>query len=133
MEKHCANAQKVAEFLEAHSNVESISYPGLESFPQYELAKKQMLLPGAMIAFEVKGGLEAGKKFINSLELFSLLANVADAKSLVIHPASTTHGQLNEEELKIANVPPEMIRLSVGLETIDDILNDLDKALNKIN
>ncbi|NMD39002.1 MAG: O-acetylhomoserine aminocarboxypropyltransferase/cysteine synthase [Christensenellaceae bacterium] len=134
MERHCENTLKVAEFLEAHPNVAWVNYPALKSNKYHDRALKY--LPkgvGAILSFGVKGGLEAGKKFINSLELFSLLANVADAKSLVIHPASTTHGQLNEEELKIANVPPEMIRLSVGLETIDDILNDLDKALNKIN
>ncbi len=134
MERHCDNTIKVAEFLESHPNVAWVNYPALKSNKYHERACKY--LPkgvGAILSFGVKGGIEAGRKFINALELFSLLANVADAKSLVIHPASTTHGQLNEEELKSAGVPPEMIRLSVGLETIDDIISDLNQALNNIN
>ena len=134
MERHCKNAFEVASFLENHASVAWVNYPALKSSKYYERACKY--LPkgvGAILSFGVKGGIEAGRKFINQLKLFSLLANVADAKSLVIHPASTTHGQLNEQELKSAGVPPEMIRLSIGLETIDDIIYDLDRALNNID
>lgn len=131
MERHVENAKKVAEFLEQHELVSWVNYPGLETNPYYALAKKY--LPkgaGSIFTFGLKGGFEEGKKFINSLELFSLLANVGDAKSLVIHPASTTHQQLDEESQRKAGVSPDLIRLSVGLETIDDILYDIDQALH---
>ncbi|MCL5780151.1 MAG: homocysteine synthase [Firmicutes bacterium] len=130
MERHVSNAQKVAEFLEGHPNVNWVSYPGLKGHPSYELGKKY--LPkgaGAILTFGIKGGLEAGKKFIDSLKIFSHLANVGDAKSLVIHPASTTHSQLSEEALRKAGVSPDLVRLSIGLESIDDLLADLDQAL----
>jgi len=107
-----------------------VNYPGLESSTYYERAKKY--LPngsGALVTFEIAGGLEAGKKFINSVKLHSLLANIGDAKSLVIHPASTTHQQMSDEELIAGRITPGMIRLSIGLETTDDLLWDLDKAL----
>ena len=133
MERHSENALRVAQFLHDHPKVAWVHYPALADDPYHARAKTY--LPrgvGAILSFGVKGGLSAGRQFINSLQLFSLLANVADTKSLVIHPASTTHGQLNEEELKKANVPPEMIRLSVGLETIDDILADLRQALDQL-
>ncbi len=133
MERHSQNTLAVAQFLQKHPNVEWVNYPGLEDAPGYALAKKYHRngLYGAILGFGIKGGLEAGKKFINNLKLFSLLANVGDAKSLVIHPASTTHSQLNVEEQFAAGVTPDFIRLSVGLETIDDILADLDQALNQ--
>jgi len=130
MERHCENAQKVAEFLAEHPLVAWVSYPGLPGHPSYELAKKY--LPkgaGSIFSFGIKGGLEAGKRFINSVKLFSLLANVGDAKSLVIHPASTTHQQLTEEEQLAAGVTPDLIRLSIGIEHVDDIIADLDQAL----
>ncbi|MGG3891253.1 homocysteine synthase [Metabacillus fastidiosus] len=130
LERHSENALKVAKFLETHEAVESVSYPGLESHPSYKLAQKY--LPkgqGAILTFEVKGGIEAGKKVIHSSKLFSHLANVGDSKSLIIHPASTTHQQLSEEEQASTGVTPGLIRLSVGTESIDDILADLDQAL----
>lgn len=130
MERHVANAQKVAEFLAQHELATWVNYPGLPENPYHELAKKY--LPkgvGAIFTFGLKGGLNEGKKFINSLKLFSHLANVGDAKSLVIHPASTTHQQLDADSQLKAGVTPDMIRLSIGLESIDDILDDLDQAL----
>lgn len=132
MERHVANAQRVAEFLNHHPNVAWVTYPGLPDHPDYAAAKKY--LPkgaGAILGFGIKGGAEAGKKFIESLQLFSHLANVGDAKSLAIHPATTTHSQLNEEQLLSAGVSPDFIRLSIGLEDIEDILWDLDQALSK--
>ena len=132
MERHVANAQAVAEFLEGHPGVEWVNYPGLISNKYYHLAQKYTPRgPGAVFTFGVKGGAEAGKRFINSLKLFSLLANVGDAKSLAIHPASTTHSQLTGEDLLAAGTTPEQVRLSVGIEDIDDILWDLDQALSK--
>lgn len=130
MERHVENAQKVADFLEKHEFVSWVNYPGLETNPYYQLARKY--LPkgaGSIFTFGIKGGNEEGKRFINSLKLFSHLANVGDAKSLVIHPASTTHQQLDEESQRKAGVTPDLIRLSIGLETIADILHDLDQAL----
>jgi len=130
MERHVKNAQAVAEFLEKHPRVSWVKFPGLPSHPDYGAAKKYLPKgPGAILGFGVKGGREAGAKFINSLQLFSHLANVGDAKSLAIHPASTTHSQLSAEEQLSAGVSPEGVRLSVGLEDIDDILWDLDQAL----
>ncbi len=131
MERHTQNGQAVAEFLEKHPKVGWVMYPGLRSHPDYERAKKY--LPkgcGAIMGFGIKGGVDAGKKFIESLQLFSHLANVGDAKSLAIHPATTTHSQLTVEEQKTAGVSPDFVRLSVGVEDIDDILWDLDQALN---
>ncbi|WP_020006907.1 O-acetylhomoserine aminocarboxypropyltransferase/cysteine synthase family protein [Salinicoccus albus] len=133
MERHVENALKVAEYLEKHEKVEWVDYAGLESSRFYDL--KQEYLPkgaGSVFTFGVKGGHEAGIKFIESLELFSLLANVGDAKSLVIHPASTTHSQLTEEEQLKGGVKPETVRLSVGLEHIDDIIEDLNRGLDAI-
>ncbi|MBG9793069.1 O-acetylhomoserine aminocarboxypropyltransferase [Paenibacillus dendritiformis] len=130
MERHSENALRVAQFLEAHDAVASVSYCGLPSHPSYELAKKY--LPkgqGAILTFEIKGGVEAGRRVINHVKLLSHLANVGDSKSLIIHPASTTHLQLSEEEQRAAGVTPGLIRLSIGTESIDDILNDLDQAI----
>lgn len=130
MERHSENALKVAQFLEQHDAVQSVSYSGLASHPSYELAKKY--LPngqGAIMTFEVKGGVEAGRKLIENVKLFSHLANVGDSKSLIIHPASTTHQQLEEAEQLSAGVGPGMIRLSVGTESAKDIIADLDQAL----
>ncbi|CAA7600383.1 O-acetylhomoserine aminocarboxypropyltransferase [Acididesulfobacillus acetoxydans] len=132
MERHVENAQKVAEFLSRHQLVTWVNYPGLPDNPYHALAQKY--LPkgaGAIFTFGLKGGVKEGAKFINSLQLFSHLANVGDAKSLVIHPASTTHQQLDEAAQREAGVTADMIRLSVGLETVEDLLADLDQALEK--
>jgi O-acetylhomoserine (thiol)-lyase len=130
LERHVQNAQAVAEFLEKHPRVSWVKYPGLKSHPDYERARKYFPKgPGAILGFGIKGGADAGKKFIESLQLFSHLANVGDAKSLAIHPATTTHSQLNEEEQVTAGVTPDFVRLSIGIEDIDDILWDLDQAL----
>ena len=131
--KHVENAITVAKFLEEHPQVSWVSYPGLASHPDYEKAQKY--LPkgaGAIFTFGIKGGLAAGKKFIDSLKLFSLLANVGDAKSLVIHPASTTHSQMNEQELRASGITPATIRLSIGTEHIDDIIYDLEQAFQAL-
>src|SRR5215217_6843066 len=132
MERHSTNAQAVAEFLRDHPRVNWVNYPGLEDHPSHEVAAKYHRegLFGAILGFGIDGGLEAGKRFIDGLELHSLLANVGDAKSLVIHPASTTHSQLSVDEQKATGVTDDYVRLSVGLESIDDILYDLDTALN---
>jgi O-acetylhomoserine (thiol)-lyase len=130
MERHSENALKVAQFLEQHDAVLNVNYPGLPGHPSYDLAKKY--LPkgaGAILTFEIKGGVEAGKKVINSVKLFSHLANVGDSKSLIIHPASTTHSQLEGEELLSTGVTPGMIRLSVGTENVEDIIYDLSQAI----
>jgi O-acetylhomoserine (thiol)-lyase len=130
MERHCANAMGVARFLREHPKVAWVSYPGLEDNPYHALTRRYMPKgAGALLSFGVKGGYEAGVKFIESLQFVSHLANIGDAKSLVIHPASTTHRQLSEADQVKAGVPPDMIRLSIGLETLDDILWDLDQAL----
>jgi O-acetylhomoserine (thiol)-lyase len=132
MERHSSNTLQVAKFLESHPAVEWVSYTGLPSHPSYENAQKY--LPkgaGAILTFGIKGGREAGKQFIDNLELFSLLANIGDAKSLVIHPASTTHQQLTDEEQVATGVLPELIRLSVGIEDVQDLIEDLDQALKK--
>lgn len=133
MEKHCSNAQKVAEFLETHPAVEKVLYPGLKSFPQYELVKKQMKLPGAMIAFEVKGGIEVGKKLMDTVELCSLAVSLGDAETLIQHPASMTHSPYTEEERAASDITEGLVRLSVGLENAEDIIADLDNALNRLD
>jgi O-acetylhomoserine (thiol)-lyase len=131
MDRHVANAQRVAEFLSTHAKVAWVSYPGLTSHKDYALAQKYVPKgPGAVLGFGIKGGVEAGRKFIDGLKLFSHLANVGDAKSLAIHPASTTHSQLTEEEMVTAGVTPDFIRLSIGIEDIEDILWDLGQALD---
>ncbi|CEP67689.1 Pyridoxal phosphate-dependent transferase [Moorella glycerini] len=132
MERHVQNALQVARWLAGHPAVAWVSYPGLPTHPSHEKAQKY--LPrgaGAILTFGIKGGREAGKKFINSLELFSLLANVGDARSLVIHPASTTHQQLTAEEQLASGVTEDLVRLSIGLEDVDDLIADLDQALNR--
>jgi O-acetylhomoserine (thiol)-lyase len=131
MDRHVANARAVAGFLAEHAQVAWVNYPALPGNPYHALAQKYFPRgPGAVLTFGVQGGLVAGKRFIERLQLFSHLANIGDAKSLVIHPASTTHQQLSEEEQRAAGVLPEMVRLSVGLEDIDDLLWDLDQALS---
>ena len=130
MEKHCANSLAVAEHLQKHPDVAWVRYPGLTNDPYHELNQKYLHgKGGSMVVFGIKGGAAAGKKFIEALQLFSHLANVGDAKSLAIHPATTTHSQLNEEQQRGAGIPPELIRLSVGLEDPADLLEDIDQAL----
>jgi O-acetylhomoserine (thiol)-lyase len=134
LERHSQNALAVARHLERHPGVEWVNYPGLESSKYYQRAKKYLPAgQGALITFGIKGGYEAGKKLIDSLELFSLVANIGDAKSLVIHPASTTHQQLSVEEQAGTGVTPELVRLSIGIEDIRDILADLDRAVEAAN
>lgn len=128
--RHCENALKLAGHLEKHPKVSWVNYPGLKSHPDYQRAMKY--LPngqGAILGFGIKGGLEAGKKFINSVKLASHLANILDSKTLVIHPASTTHQQLNEQEQIAAGVTEDFVRVSVGTENIDDIIEDFENAL----
>jgi len=130
MERHVENAQRVANFLKSHKAVEWVGYPGLKSSPYFELASKYFPKgSGGVLNFGVKGGIAAGQKFIESAEFLSHLVNIGDAKTLISHPASTTHRQMSEEEQIAAGVSPDMIRMSVGLETIDDILWDIDQAL----
>lgn len=130
MERHVHNAQRVAEFLEQHPAVEYVNYPGLPSNRYHHLAQKYLPKgPGSIFTFGIEGGREAGRKFIESVQLFSHLANVGDTKSLVIHPASTTHQQLTDDELRAAGIGPEMVRVSIGIENVEDIIWDLEQAL----
>ncbi len=132
VERHVLNTGKIADFLANHPLVSWVNYPSLKGNKYYDLAQKYFPKgTGSIFTFGIKGGAEAGKKFIENLEIFSLLANVADAKSLVIHPASTTHAQLSESDQKAAGVTPDMIRLSIGIEDVDDLIYDLDQALTK--
>ena len=126
VEKHSENALKVAQFLESHPAVSSVKYPFLPSHPQYQIAKKQMKLGGNIIAFELNGGKDAGKKFIDSIKLFSISANLGDTRTIVTHPATSTHSKLNATELAEANLTEGLIRISVGLEHIDDIITELN-------
>ncbi|MFT5873156.1 MAG: methionine-gamma-lyase [Clostridium sp.] len=132
MDRHCENAMAVAEFLEAHPAVEKVYFPGLKSFPQYTLAKKQMSLPGAVIAFEIKGGVEEGKKVINAVKMCKLAVSLGDPETLIEHPASMTHSSYPQEERLEAGITDGLIRLAVGLENKEDIIVDLDQALNLI-
>ena len=130
MERHCANAKLVAEHLKEHKDVAWVRFPGLKDDPQYPLNEKYLRgKGGSMVVFGIKGGADAGKKFIESLGIFSHLANVGDAKSLAIHPATTTHSQLNEEQQRAGGITPELVRLSVGLEDPADLIEDIDQAL----
>lgn len=132
IERHVANTRKVVEYLSRHPKVSWVNYPEIEGNQYYFLAKKYLLKgAGSIFTFGIKGGLEAGKNFINSLKLFSLLANVGDAKSLVIHPSSTTHAELDAEEQKAAGITPDLVRLSIGIEGVDDLIDDLEQALAK--
>ncbi len=130
MERHCENARTVAEYLQGHEQVEWVRYPGLPGDPAHALNDKYLGgMGGAMVVFGIRGGREAGVRFIEGLELFSHLANVGDAKSLAIHPATTTHSQLDEQQQAAGGITPELVRLSVGIEHIDDIIEDIDKGL----
>jgi len=131
MDRHAANAQTVAEFLESHPAVSWVSYAGLKSSPHHDLAKKY--LPkgaGAVFTFGLKGGFDAGVRLVEGVNLFSHLANVGDTRSLILHPASTTHRQLTDEQREAAGAGPDVIRLSIGLETPEDLIHDLDQALS---
>ena len=133
MERHCANALKVAEFLEAHTKVDWVSYAGLKSSRFYDLGKKYLPLgAGAVFTFGIKGGFESGVKLVEGVELISHLANIGDTRSLIIHPASTTHRQLGEAELIAAGAGPDVVRLSIGIESVDDVIRDLDQALSRV-
>jgi O-acetylhomoserine (thiol)-lyase len=133
MERHCENADKVALFLKKHPKVSWVRYPGLADDPAHSVASKYLEKGfGAMVVFGIKGGMDEGKKFIESLKLFSHLANVGDAKSLALHPSSTSHSQLSEEQQKDAGLTPDLIRLSIGIEHIDDIINDLEGAFESV-
>ncbi len=130
VDKHCENALRLAEFFENHFKVSKVKYPFLKSHPQYEIAKKQMKLGGNIIAIEIKGGIEAGRKFLNAIKMCSLSANLGDTRTIVTHPASTTHSKLSEEERLSAGITPGLVRISVGLEAVEDIIKDVDQALN---
>lgn len=129
VEKHCENALKVAQFLEEHKQVEFVKYPFLKSHPQYDTAKQQMKLGGNIVAFEIKGGLVSGRKFLNNIKMCSLSANLGDTRTIVTHPSSTTHGKLSEEERLEVGITNGLVRVSVGLENVEDIINDLQQAL----
>ncbi|MFL0104290.1 trans-sulfuration enzyme family protein [Tenacibaculum maritimum] len=129
VEKHCQNALKIATFLEKHPKVNSVKYPFLKSHPKYNIAKKQMKLGGNIVAFEIQGGINAGRKFINTIKMCSLSANLGDTKTIITHPASTTHSKLSSEERLEAGISDGLIRCSVGLENTIDIINDLKQAL----
>jgi O-succinylhomoserine sulfhydrylase len=130
MQRHCENAVKVAEALKQHKNVSGVKYPFLEDHPQYAIAKKQMKAGGGIVCFEVKGGIEKGRKFLNSLKMLSMTANLGDTRSIASHPASTTHSKLTEEERLAVGITPGLVRISVGLEHADDIIKDLLQALD---
>ena len=130
VDKHCENALKVAEFLETQENVNQVKYPFLKSHPQYDIAKKQMKLGGNIVAFEINGGIEAGRNFLNKIKMCSLSANLGDTRTIVTHPASTTHSKLSEEDRLEVSITDGLVRVSVGLEQIDDIIADLKNALN---
>jgi O-acetylhomoserine (thiol)-lyase len=133
MERHCENAVKVARYLKSHPGVVWVRYPGLEDDATYPVASKYLKKGfGGMVVFGIKGGFSAGSKFVENLQLFSHLANVGDAKSLVLHPSSTSHSQLNEEQQKASGLTPDLIRLSIGLEHVDDIIGDLEQAFAKV-
>lgn len=131
VEKHCENALKVAEFLEANDYVELVKYPFLKSHPQYEVAKNQMKLGGNIVAFEIKGGIQAGRNFLDNIKMCSLSANLGDTRTIVTHPSSTTHGRLSEEDRLEVGITNGLVRVSVGLENINDIITDLKQALEK--
>jgi len=130
VDRHCENALKLAKFLEKHENVNWVKYPFLKSHPKYEIAKRQMKAGGCVVSFEVKGGLKEGRKFFDSIKLLSLSANLGDSRSIVTHPASTTHSKLSVEERLSVGITDGSIRISVGLEHIDDIIQDIDQALS---
>jgi O-succinylhomoserine sulfhydrylase len=130
MDRHCLNSLKLASFLEEHSNVDWVKYPFLPSHPQYELAQKQMKGGGGVIAFNIRGGFDKAKAFLDKLNILTLSANLGDTRTIATHPASTTHSSLSDEERAAVNITPGMIRIAVGLEHIDDLKADVDQALD---
>jgi O-succinylhomoserine sulfhydrylase len=130
VDRHCENALKMAEVLENNEHISNVKYPFLKSHPQYEIAQKQMKLGGNIIAIEVKGGIAAGRKFLDAIKMCSLSANLGDTRTIVTHPASTTHSKLSEEERLAVGITPGLVRVSVGLENVNDILQDINQALN---
>lgn len=133
VDRHCSNALGVAQFLETHSKVAWVKYPYLPSHPQHQLAKKQMTAGGCVVTFEIKGGVQAGRKFFDAIKLLSLSANLGDSRSIVTHPASTTHSKLSEKERTESGITDGMVRISVGLEHIEDIIGDVSQALDAIS
>ena len=131
MDKHADNAMKVAKGLEGNQKISKVKYPFLETHPQYKIAKKQMSSGGGLVTFEIKGGIESGRKFLNALQMISVTNNLGDTRTIASHPASTTHSKLSEDERKAVGITPGLIRISVGLEHPDDILNDILQALEK--
>lgn len=131
MDRHCQNALEIAKYLEGHQQVICVKYPMLPSHPQYRLAKKQMKLGGGLVTFEVKGGLDQGRKFLNALKLISHTPNLGDTRSIAIHPASTTHSKLTDEERAAVGITPGLIRISAGLESVGDIIRDIDQAIGR--
>jgi O-succinylhomoserine sulfhydrylase len=131
MEKHCSNAMELAKYLENNKYINWVKYPFLPSHPQYEIAKKQMRLGGGLVAFEVKDGITGGRKVIDNVKMLSITANLGDTRSIITHPASTTHSKLTQEERQAVGITDGLIRISVGLEHIEDIISDLDSALSK--
>jgi len=131
MQRHCENAYKAAEALQSHPNVSLVKYPFLKGHPQYDIAKKQMSGGGGVFCLEVKGGVEAGRKFLNALQMLSVTANLGDTRSIASHPASTTHSKLTDEERAAVGITPGLIRISVGLEKVEDIIADISQALDK--
>src|SRR5690606_20970697 len=129
MERHCANALTIAKFLEQHPSVDHVRYPMLPSHPQYELAKKQMRHGGGLVTFEIKGGLEQGRKFLDALKMISHSPNLGDTRTIAVHPASTTHSKLSDDERAAVGISPGLIRISAGLEKIDDIITDINQAI----
>jgi cystathionine beta-lyase/cystathionine gamma-synthase len=132
MARHCENALRVAQFLESHPRVMKLIYPGLQSFPQYELAQRQQTGPGALIAFEIEGGVEAGIRLMNSVRLCALAENLGAAETIITHPVSMTHGAVPPEQRAAAGITDGLVRLSVGLENPDDLIADLDRALRNL-
>ena len=130
LERHCENALKVAEFLENHPQVNKVKYPFLKSHPQYAIAQKQMKLGGNIVAFEIKGGIEAGRAFLDKIKLCSLSPNLGDTRTIATHPASTTHSKLSIEERLAVSITDGLVRVSVGLETVADVIADLEQALS---
>ncbi|MEO6851787.1 MAG: PLP-dependent transferase, partial [Mucilaginibacter sp.] len=131
MQRHCENALKIAGILQTNPNVASVKYPFLPNHPQYDIAKKQMKMGGGVFCMEIKGGLEAGRKFLDALEMLSVTANLGDTRSIASHPASTTHSRLTDAERLAVGITPGLIRISVGLEKAEDIIADISQALEK--
>ena len=131
MERHSQNAHKLAMLLENHPDILQVRYPFLLSHPQFEIAKKQMSMGGGIVTFEIKGGIERGRRFLDSLQMCSLTANLGDTRTIATHPASTTHAKLTEEERLSVGITPGLVRISVGLENIIDIIADIEQALER--